>query len=298
MERIETPLNGSNAWVDISGPQFDDLRGRSQKFDLPLELMRDCLGPKHLPKSEKVGDAHWIVVRWYDPKAAPEETSFRELTHKLVIFWKNDRILTIHRKKFPFLQAVQGTLDANASPAGLFLRIFQQAIESYQNPLEAIEDRLEGLESTALDEHPQDRAMLEFHRIRNRLTTFKRLFWHTLSAFQKLDVSQDRALRSYQRDIREQIDQILFQADELLDDTNSLMNLELSLAAQRTNHVIRILTIFSVFFLPLTFIVGIYGMNFERMPELSWAYGYPFSWILMAVVTTGIWAWFRRNRWL
>lgn len=60
----------------------------------------------------------------------------------------------------------------------------------------------------------------------------------------------------------------------------------------------RVLTIFSVFFLPLTFIVGIYGMNFEHMPEVKWRLGYPFAYLLMAIVTIAIYIWFKRKKWL
>ncbi len=76
------------------------------------------------------------------------------------------------------------------------------------------------------------------------------------------------------------------------------MNLYMSFAAQKTNDVMKVLTIFSVFFMPLTFIVGIYGMNFEFMPELKQKWGYPIVLIVMAIVTGVIYQWFRKKKWL
>jgi magnesium transporter len=70
------------------------------------------------------------------------------------------------------------------------------------------------------------------------------------------------------------------------------------MSAQKTNETIRVLTIFSVFFMPLTFIVGIYGMNFKVMPELQWAWGYPVVMVLMLVVTIAIYIWFKKKKWL
>ena len=85
---------------------------------------------------------------------------------------------------------------------------------------------------------------------------------------------------------------------QVLEDVNNLLNLSMSFAAQRTNDVMKVLTIFSVFFLPITFIAGVYGMNFQFMPELAQKWGYPASLALMAVVTFIIYQWFKRKKWL
>jgi magnesium transporter len=89
-----------------------------------------------------------------------------------------------------------------------------------------------------------------------------------------------------------------FYADELLEDVNNLLSIQLALASHRTNEVVRVLTVFSVFFLPLTFIVGIYGMNFRYMPELQERWGYPAAMAGMGFVTLMIYLWFRRRGWL
>ncbi|NJK96846.1 MAG: hypothetical protein HC905_19745 [Bacteroidales bacterium] len=86
---------------------------------------------------------------------------------------------------------------------------------------------------------------------------------------------------------------LMTQYDQIQDDANNLLNTYIALASQKTNEVVKILTIFSVFFLPLTFIVGIYGMNFDFMPELRERWGYPAVLILMVAVTLFIYYWFR-----
>jgi magnesium transporter len=100
------------------------------------------------------------------------------------------------------------------------------------------------------------------------------------------------------RDAQENVESIHFYADELLDDANTLLSVQLALASHRTGEVMRVLTVFSVFFLPLTFIVGIYGMNFHYMPELRHRLGYPGVMIGMGFVTLVIYLWFRRRGWL
>jgi magnesium transporter len=78
----------------------------------------------------------------------------------------------------------------------------------------------------------------------------------------------------------------------------NLMNLYLSLSSQRTNETMRVLTVFSAFFLPLTFIAGLYGMNFQFMPELTWKLGYPGVMVAMVLIAGGIYVWFKRKNWI
>ncbi len=100
------------------------------------------------------------------------------------------------------------------------------------------------------------------------------------------------------QDVRDQHLKIQTLYSQVLDDVNNLMNLYVSFSAQKTNDVMKILTIFSVFFMPLTFIVGIYGMNFEFMPELSKKWGYPIVLVAMVIITGIIYQWFKRKKWL
>ncbi|WP_073410118.1 CorA family divalent cation transporter [Flavobacterium johnsoniae] len=86
--------------------------------------------------------------------------------------------------------------------------------------------------------------------------------------------------------------------DQVQEDANNLLNIYLSLSARKTNDVMKLLTIFSVFFMPLTFIVGIYGMNFRYMPELESPLGYPLTMLVMVLVCGVIFFWFKRKKWL
>jgi magnesium transporter len=86
--------------------------------------------------------------------------------------------------------------------------------------------------------------------------------------------------------------------EEIYDSSQSLLNIYISLSSQKTNDVMRVLTVFSAFFLPLTFIVGIYGMNFQFMPELSQHYGYPGVLVFMLLLTIIIYQWFNRKGWI
>ena len=98
------------------------------------------------------------------------------------------------------------------------------------------------------------------------------------------------------QDIKDKLLSLLLNYDEVLENANNLLNTYLSVNAQKSNDVMKLLTIFSAFFLPLTFVAGIYGMNFENMPELKWQGGYFFTLGVMAVIAIIIYFWFKRKK--
>jgi magnesium transporter len=98
------------------------------------------------------------------------------------------------------------------------------------------------------------------------------------------------------QDIKDKLLSLLLNYDEVLENANNLLNTFLSVNAQKSNDVMKLLTIFSAFFLPLTFIAGIYGMNFEHMPELKWPLGYFMTLGVMVVIALVIFFWFKRKR--
>ena len=112
-----------------------------------------------------------------------------------------------------------------------------------------------------------------------------------------MEQSVDNFSASYQyQDIKDELLNLLTYNDESVENANQLMTTYLSISDQKNNEVVRLLTIFSAFFLPLTFIAGVYGMNFDFMPELNWKWGYFFSIGFMLLVVIVIYLWFRRKR--
>ena len=100
------------------------------------------------------------------------------------------------------------------------------------------------------------------------------------------------------QDIRDNHKKLILFYDQLNEDAQNLLSTYMSYNGQKTNEVMKVLTLFSAYFLPLTFIVGVYGMNFKYMPELSWEYGYPITIGLMLLVFIFIYLWFRKRKWL
>jgi magnesium transporter len=171
------------------------------------------------------------------------------------------------------------------------------AITTYEKPLGMAESSIDAFEATVFGEHEVSQLLRRIYLEKRRVTQIRRMLSHTMDAVQKLVPASEPTAPLYQ-DLRENAESMHFYADELVDDVNNLLSIQLALASHRTNEVVRILTVFSVFFLPLTFIVGVYGMNFEYMPELRESWGYPAVLVGMGIVTLVIYLWFRSRGWL
>jgi magnesium transporter len=243
-----------------------------------------------------------------DTTAALDCSSVHEMTRKVAIFYGPEFLITIHRSEQPFLTAIMEEYRQSSPPEGsperrkgflprLLIDLINGAISTYEKPLTRAETTIDAFEATVFGEHEFTELLRRIYLEKRRVTQMRRMLSHTRDAVQKLVPASEPTAPLYQ-DLRENAESMHYYADELLEDVNNLLSIQLALASHRTNEVVRVLTVFSVFFLPLTFIVGVYGMNFHYMPELRERWGYPAVLAGMGLVTLSIYLWFRRRGWL
>ncbi len=294
-------------WLDLVDPHRDDLEKVAREYGLPETAVSDCLDPEHLPKFERFGPTSFAIFRAFDERADLMADTVQALTRKVAVFWSQSYLITVHRKDQPYLSTVMAEWEECARKGQLgnggslvielLAGIAMGVVMSYEPPLEQAEARMDDFEGTLLQRTDVSTLLHQMYMIKRRVALLKRLLWHTISVGNRFSAGQDRNAPLLQ-DLRENAESMHFYADELLEDVNNLLHMQLSLAAHRTNEVVQILTVFSAFFLPLTFIVGVYGMNFHYMPELPEPWGYPGVWALMIGVSLAIFFWFRRRGWL
>ena len=299
-------------WLDVVDPTRDELSELVADYGLHPLSVNDCLDPEHLPKYEVFESHTFVILRAVDADAPPSADSVQALTRKLAVFAGPTFVITIHRKDQPWLTALKerGLASVPLKHATrsegiqihLLTQLFNAALDTYQRPLEEVELALDRFDTKAFEGTVQTGAafradLREIHRLRRQVILCKRLLWRTVDVTQRMVPGAGKTAHLL-RDVQENAESFHFYADELLDDANTLLNVQLALASHRTSEVMRVLTVFSVFFLPLTFIAGVYGMNFEHMPELRVRWGYPAVLAGMAVVTLVIYRWFRYRGWL
>jgi magnesium transporter len=299
MKRVVQAAEGGFEWIDVVEPSAAELNALAAEHGFHRMAVEDCLDPWHLPKYERFDDTTFIILRAIDPAAGPLAASVQELTRKVAVFVRPRLVVTVHRVPMSVVAQVEQRFgkEAAASPVTVLGALVNEALDSYGAPLEKAEDELVGYEEAVFTARRRPPPIVDLYVLKRRVNILRRLIWQTASIVHHLAPPGERTEPMY-NDLRENAESYHFYAEHLLDAINSLLAIHVQLASQRTNDVMRVLTVFSAFFLPLTFIVGIWGMNFDSMPELRERWGYPAALVLMAGVALAVGWWFRRRGWL
>jgi magnesium transporter len=277
-------------WIDILKPDKESLIEIANKHQLDYYLIQDSLQPGHLPKFEKHPDYNFLILRAFTSEAN-YITNITELSNKIAFFYNDRKLITVHRTRFPFLDNLPKDFESTQS---LLLAIIHRMISSFQGPLQKLDANIDELEKRIFLGNLQDISLedLYYQKTQSRIT--KKLLVLSQSAFQMLDVEAE--LKPAHHDIKDDLVRLILDYDEVLESAHHLLNTFLSVNAQKNNDVMKLLTVFSAFFLPLTFIAGIYGMNFEYMPELHHPYAYFTTLVLMVALSIFIFFWFKRKK--
>jgi magnesium transporter len=190
------------------------------------------------------------------------------------------------------------------TPAGVcaphVIAIANAVIDTFWPLLDEAEGAISSLEDQKVDFRDRTTVIRKTFRLKRRLNALRITARHILETVKRLAAAGEDHLPGspFLTDLKENAETLYFATDEIMEDVNNLLSLELAAADHDTNEVMRVLTVFAAFFLPLTFIVGIYGMNFDVMPELRWPFGYPVVIAIMVAVCGVIYSWFKRKGWL
>lgn len=299
LRELPLPSGSTFTWVDLVDPTAAEMAQVAERFGLHPAAVRDFLNQPHLPKFERLPGQQLLILRAYDEVAKRGDT-IQAMTRRLVVLMMEGAVITVHRREQPFFTAAVGQAAAGGPPLRpeqLALALCSGAVKSFDEPLRESEEQLDRIEAALFSRRNSGLGMKQVYGLKRRCAVVKRTLGRTLSALGALreQVPDDQGLLA---DVVEESDRLHAWSDELLEGAAHLMTLEINLASQRTNEVMRVLTVFSAFFLPLTFIAGVYGMNFKRMPELDHRFGYPLTLAGMALTALGIWGWFRKKGWL
>lgn len=285
-------------WIDVAQPTAEELASLAKQYNLHPHTVADCLEPDHLPKFEMTNHTGFVITRKYAPQDDYADT-IQELSSKVALFFSDDFLITIHRLPQPFLNDINEQYVSKGlckSVPVLVLRIVEGVLNSYVKPGQALSDEIDSYESLLFLKKSIPDFQEKIYYVKRKAAVTKKIIKLTEEVITLLE--KQYSTSSELEELWDMYTKVETLYDQVYDDAHSLTNVYLAISAQRTNEVMRILTIFSVFFMPLTFIVGIYGMNFDWMPELRVWWGYPAVMGIMSVITLLILGWFRWRKWL
>jgi len=293
-------------WSDLMDIQKSDWTTLAESEKLPVALVNDCMDPKHLPKLDYDETHRYVILRVYDPKKKSSADNVQELTTKLVVFIALEKITTLHRLDISFIEELRkkGSRLQAMDQKTFLNEIIRQSIFSFEAPLNELNQKAEVFEEAVFKLKRRSQTLREGYLLKRRASAYRKILKMTSDTLQRMNTGLQHEAIDF-LEFKGNLERLLFQAEDVYENVTVLLGLHLSLlshqtneASFRTNEVMRVLTVFSIFFLPLNFIAGIYGMNFEHMPELNSEYGYYAVLTLMAAIAIALFVWMYRAGWI
>jgi magnesium transporter len=304
-----TDSTPSVTWVDVRGighqPTFERL---GQIFHLHPLALEDVVNVPQRPKSDLYPEQQVVVARMIQ---MPEDG--RVKAEQVALVFGKDFLLTVQEDPDsdvfdPVRDRIRNARGSVRSLGADYLAyaLLDAVVDGFFPVLEQLGERLEDLEETVMDgRHTRSR---DIHQIKRELLTVRRAIWPQRDVVNVLLREESpfigKEARVYLRDTYDHTVQVMDMVETFREIASGLMDLYLSSVSNRMNEIMKVLTILSTIFLPITFIAGVYGMNFDtaaspyNMPELKWRYGYPCTLAAMALSVLGLLLYYRRRGWL
>lgn len=318
VEELVPPPPGMRRWVRICGtPGPDLLTALGHNFGVHNLILEDIASASQRIKVEEYERMLFAVLHTLAMGTSrPPAPSAREVgpvdvdpeEYELSLVLREDSLISVlEAPDTAFFAPIDSRL-ANANSLlrrngvdFLFHALVDFVVDCYFPVLEALEEAAAGLEARILD-NPQEKDLRIIHRFRGRTGLLRSTLWASRDLVSRVERSAARYFRRetlfYFRDIHDHVVHLIDAASLLRDSAAAMMELYMSGVSNRMNSVMKVLTIISTVFIPITFLVGVYGMNFAYMPELKLPWAYPALWGVMALVVGGMILFFRRKKWL
>jgi magnesium transporter len=289
-------------WVDFADPTDEETEVLSNVFHFHPLTIDDCIFEVASPKLEEYDGYLFLVIHGVEYDADARKIELLELDAYL----GPNYLVTFH---YPALKPVEDAITRCQRTPRLLARgsdfVLHAALDAltdqYLPVSDRIDDQLDDIEDRVLD-NPTRETLLEILSLKRVVVHLRRVLIPQREVLRRLGSAEEGLVskegRFFFRDVYDHLYRVSELAELHREVISSALEAYLSAVSNRLNEIMKVLTMISTLILPLTLITGIYGMNFDVMPELRWKYGYPATIAAMAVVTILMLAWLRRRRWL
>lgn len=302
-EAIAMRTPGKNLWINIDGlGKLEILKELGSAFGIHPLVLEDVSNPEQRPKAEHYDNYTFLVMR----AAACNQHGAID-SEQVSLILGNDFLITIQEKIGDAFAVISERLRNSgariraSSLDFLAYTILDCLVDSYFGVLEIFGGKLEEIE-TQIVETPSQKSLKQLYQHKRKILNLRRAIWPLRELLANLDRSESKFVSAntklYLRDVYSHVIELIDTVEIYREMLSGLLDVYLSSLSNRLNEVMKVLTVITTIFMPLTFIAGIYGMNFEHMPELRWEYGYPIVIGLMTAIGGLMFVAFKRKGWI
>ncbi|MFP8894514.1 MULTISPECIES: CorA family divalent cation transporter [Chryseobacterium] len=286
-------------WVDVEAPTLEDLKFLHERYEINNLLLEDTMDPNHLPKYEEDGNVKFFLLRESTELERKNLNTISDISTKIGIFLVENTIITIHRMKTRSITETKkkvSLIQEDVTPQQITLMIAILIMKSFDDESLSLFETMDNIENEIFLKNTNHTSQIRrLYKLKRKSGLNSRVLVISTDAIDKFKLLnlQDSEIV----DLKDKHKDVVADFDHLNIQITNLISMFLALSDQKANQVMKVLAIYSVYFLPITFIAGVYGMNFDNMPELHHKYGYFITLGAMATVVISTFIYVRRKQW-
>jgi magnesium transporter len=303
-ELLDYKLTDTITWVIIDGlKDVSIIEAIGLHFDIHPLVLEDILNTHQRPKFEEFNDYLYIVIK----AISMGNRSLKVKYEQISLLVLQNFVFTFIEKPDTLFHPILNRLDNDKSQVRnlgtdyLAYLIMDTVVDEYFSLQDAFDDLIEGVEDKLLS-NPTSETLATIQKIKRELIFFRRSVSPLRELLAAIHRSESPLLnektKRYFGDVYDHAIRIIEAIESYRDLIAGMLDIYLSSVSNKMNETMKVLTVFASIFIPLTFVAGVYGMNFEYMPELKWRWGYPAIWVFFISVSVILLRFFRKNKWL
>jgi magnesium transporter len=295
----ETP---TVTWVNVGGVhRIEVLEELGECFGIHSLVLEDIANTEQRPKTEDFGDYLFVVLKMLDYEGDEVETE------QVSMVLGHNYVLSFQEREGDVFDAVRERIRnakgrvRKMGPDYLAYALLDAVVDNYFVILEQIGEKV-GLLEEELAENPNPETLQNVHELKREMIILRKSVWPLREVVNGLIRDDSKLVHQstgvFLKDVYDHTIQVIDAVETYRDVLSGMLDLYLSTVSNRMNEVMKVLTIIATIFIPLTFVAGIYGMNFQFMPELGWHWSYPLVWLVMLIVALSMVIFFKSKKWL
>jgi len=291
-------------WINIDGlHKIELIEKLGKEFDLHPLILEDILNTGQRPKFEDLGNNVFIVLKmlsYTDEKQTIQSEQISLAVGPNFVISFQESVRDVFEQVRDRIRNSKGRIRKMGSDYLAYV-LLDAIVDNYFLILEKFGEKIEYMEEELVAE-PTEKTLQQIHSLKREMIFLRKSVWPLRELINGLERSESSLIKEstdiYLRDVYDHTIQVIDTVETFRDMVSGMLDIYLSSISNKMNAVMKVLTIIATIFIPLTFIAGIYGMNFKYMPELEWRWAYPAVWLVMSAVTATMLIYFKKKRWL